>query len=670
MREIQSGTELLRYKRRWTHKYGIFIDLAFAVIFSYIGYMYLGRKDLLLAFFSFLMTAAMMAAAFRCMISDLVLFKDGIQMPISLARWLAGRPMYLEYRDIDRIESRKSGQDFVMAGMVVVDRQGRRYPIPSMFVLDEVLKILRENFGERWKEVTKNQYSPEFWKRRIKYMRHTDRKMGLISIGLTIIIFTILTIILTPLIYGPGTDPSDPVMLPLYNIQFALYGVQAYVMFMISRRKDARQAVVRLVEEDRADEIPPEADTAYVENRDDVSGQKKMPKKKPWTVKLWEPVRCPKCGKAFQAEYHVYRQLLKAELSCPFCWAQFELQVGEKRLREVVKWSWWDGELPKLLETGPVPPGYGKVKQVDRGVSTFSKTELESLLGVRQTGIFEGATFGVIAFALFYSIWPMFTFDFRMGSEMPSIESMMVPLVFSIVLFMGVLMALVSHGRHKFLLEQKLDAYEDENGFRIRKNDKEEAWERKEFQPDMLLERIPMTAKEAERELSVRGRLKASGKAEISVTGERLVCVFLHEGELTVHGDAGDGFAVLNRGANISLDGNAGAHAARNMLSGTVVVRGNTGDFAGARMVGGQLVIGGHTGKGLGDWMVGGEIFTRRSGLQTGKHTKTMPLASVEQKMLEDLSLNSREYIKIVPSKDRVPEVIRRKMPFGGERHG
>jgi glutamate synthase domain-containing protein 3 len=123
----------------------------------------------------------------------------------------------------------------------------------------------------------------------------------------------------------------------------------------------------------------------------------------------------------------------------------------------------------------------------------------------------------------------------------------------------------------------------------------------------------------------------------------------LSTGEITIEGESGDYVGVLNNGASIKIDGNAGQYLADNMTSGevivngdgsygvgqycyggTIVIRGNAGDFTAVMnkgatiiiegdvgdevatyMLAGDLIILGNAGKNLGNYLIKGNIYIR-----------------------------------------------------------
>lgn len=67
-------------------------------------------------------------------------------------------------------------------------------------------------------------------------------------------------------------------------------------------------------------------------------------------------------------------------------------------------------------------------------------------------------------------------------------------------------------------------------------------------------------------------------------------------GEVTIGGDGGDYLGVLNDGAAIWVEGNAGRYLADNMTRGRVIVEGDTNYGAGAYCYGGTAVVKGNAG--------------------------------------------------------------------------
>jgi glutamate synthase domain-containing protein 3 len=67
-------------------------------------------------------------------------------------------------------------------------------------------------------------------------------------------------------------------------------------------------------------------------------------------------------------------------------------------------------------------------------------------------------------------------------------------------------------------------------------------------------------------------------------------------GEVIVGGDGGDYLGVLNDGATIRVEENAGRYLADNMTQGTVVVEGDAGYGVGAYCYGGIIVVKGNAG--------------------------------------------------------------------------
>jgi glutamate synthase domain-containing protein 3 len=70
----------------------------------------------------------------------------------------------------------------------------------------------------------------------------------------------------------------------------------------------------------------------------------------------------------------------------------------------------------------------------------------------------------------------------------------------------------------------------------------------------------------------------------------------LKGGEVIIRGDGGDYLGVLNDGANIRVEENAGRYLADNMTRGTVIVEGDAGYGVGAYCYGGTAVVKGNAG--------------------------------------------------------------------------
>ena len=98
-------------------------------------------------------------------------------------------------------------------------------------------------------------------------------------------------------------------------------------------------------------------------------------------------------------------------------------------------------------------------------------------------------------------------------------------------------------------------------------------------------------------------------------------------GEVTIEGDSGDYLGVLNDGATIWVEGNAGRYLADNMTHGTVIVvgdtdygvgaycyggtimvKGNAGDFAAVMNKGATIIIGGDVGDEVATYMLAGDL--------------------------------------------------------------
>jgi glutamate synthase domain-containing protein 3 len=69
-----------------------------------------------------------------------------------------------------------------------------------------------------------------------------------------------------------------------------------------------------------------------------------------------------------------------------------------------------------------------------------------------------------------------------------------------------------------------------------------------------------------------------------------------NSGEVIIRGDSGDYLGVLNDGATIRVEENAGRYLADNMTQGTVVVEGDAGYGVGAYCYGGIIVVKGNAG--------------------------------------------------------------------------
>ncbi|HSJ53497.1 MAG TPA: tributyrin esterase [Anaerolineae bacterium] len=70
----------------------------------------------------------------------------------------------------------------------------------------------------------------------------------------------------------------------------------------------------------------------------------------------------------------------------------------------------------------------------------------------------------------------------------------------------------------------------------------------------------------------------------------------LKSGEVIIGGDGGDYLGVLNDGATIRVQDNAGSYLADNMTRGTVIVEGDAGYGVGAYCYGGSAVVKGNAG--------------------------------------------------------------------------
>ncbi len=70
----------------------------------------------------------------------------------------------------------------------------------------------------------------------------------------------------------------------------------------------------------------------------------------------------------------------------------------------------------------------------------------------------------------------------------------------------------------------------------------------------------------------------------------------LKSGEVIIGGDGGDYLGVLNDGATIRVQANAGRYLADNMTQGTVIVEGNAGYGVGSYCYGGSAVVKGNAG--------------------------------------------------------------------------
>lgn len=101
----------------------------------------------------------------------------------------------------------------------------------------------------------------------------------------------------------------------------------------------------------------------------------------------------------------------------------------------------------------------------------------------------------------------------------------------------------------------------------------------------------------------------------------------LQRGEVIVDGDCGDYLGVLNDGATIRIEGNAGRYLADNMTNGvvivngdadygvgaycyggTIVVRGNAGDFAAVMNKGANIIVCGYVGDEVATYMLAGDL--------------------------------------------------------------
>jgi formylmethanofuran dehydrogenase subunit C len=82
----------------------------------------------------------------------------------------------------------------------------------------------------------------------------------------------------------------------------------------------------------------------------------------------------------------------------------------------------------------------------------------------------------------------------------------------------------------------------------------------------------------------------------------------MKNGEIVIDGDADYYLGYGMHGGKITVEGNTGNHAGKLMENGEIIVNGNGGDSLGIRMKGGKITVKGNAGEDIGFGMVSGEI--------------------------------------------------------------
>jgi formylmethanofuran dehydrogenase subunit C len=125
--------------------------------------------------------------------------------------------------------------------------------------------------------------------------------------------------------------------------------------------------------------------------------------------------------------------------------------------------------------------------------------------------------------------------------------------------------------------------------------------------------------------------------AQLDYIGQKM-----KNGEIQIHGDAGDFLGANMQNGNIICHGNAGDRLGDNMRRGFILVEGNSGDYAGSRMIAGTIGVLGSLGSFPGYSMKRGTILlTQQPSLHAtfqdcGFHT--LPYLSLLFKSLSPLS--------------------------------
>lgn len=126
-------------------------------------------------------------------------------------------------------------------------------------------------------------------------------------------------------------------------------------------------------------------------------------------------------------------------------------------------------------------------------------------------------------------------------------------------------------------------------------------------------------------------------------------------GTIHVHGDADIGAAEYCYGGKVIIDGSAGDFLGTMNKGATVVVGRDVGDDVGTYMVAGDIVILGSAGERLGNYIIRGAIYIAGEHGELGNNTKEERLRSEDidkiGKLLRERGslLNPRSFKKIVP---------------------
>jgi len=131
------------------------------------------------------------------------------------------------------------------------------------------------------------------------------------------------------------------------------------------------------------------------------------------------------------------------------------------------------------------------------------------------------------------------------------------------------------------------------------------------------------------------------------------------DGEIWVKGSAGDGLGMYAYGGKFITSGNAGNTIGQMNKGGTIVIGGNVGDNVGLFMVGGQIVICGNAGKNLGHMMIRGAIYIGGNVETLGANTKYEALNEEDKAFLQksltayNMKVDVTKFKKLVPISPR-----------------
>ena len=611
--------------------------------------------------------------------ADLVLYKNDIQVPVTYWQRLTGLPKLLSFIDISKISCIEEPWNPTLTRVDFHDRVGRKYVVPPNVSDDSFIVKLRSQLGARWNDLTKKVFTKAFWTTNRKYLAMSQKEIAINSLKICLITGILIVFVIwgagLALYYSIGTVldilnlNADTVLIVSFLVM--LVATIGYAQFVVSRKQRVKKAVEDLIKDGRNKEIPPYILDAHVEVKRSDEGRLARFLHGTRTFMFKDPVRCPACQKAFHCEYHVFAGVKEAEVNCPYCWTSFKIPVTKKRIKLEIAKRWWAPDIKGLLKRPAKARNYNNVFFIKRGASTFSNEELRTDLGFNIGGIY-------VIFALMILLMVvMLTVPFTMIPHLSS-DTDFFFFMFSFALIMVTLTPLAIMVGRKNAVLMKIKAYEERNGFefipekikkKILQGTSLELWEKSDPRLDMKGDGVWLTARTADREVTIREMVDKKGKIELRLDGGDHVGMMLERGLVQIEGKVGDLLAYCNRGATVILKGNAGLHAAQNMVSGTVVVLGDVGHGAGELMLGGTLIITESTGSQVGHWMLGGLILVRKGEIALGENTMVSPLVENDRVQLTALGLNPEDFQKVIAKETRwkdVPMAVKDQLLFGG----